>query len=836
MAVNIAQSATRIEEPLCFDRHLRHAFTPVTVRLQHGLKALDGVIEMLRLRIEAEAQFAAALQRIMNNESLIHNLPSSESLRKDGMDAIHADMKNEYTQRVEYVNSLTEDVYQPCLAMRDLYASKNRSFAHETKENIKQLRQHQSVFHKTKAKYEKVCRDASIARTSLLRAKSDTKISSQQILKLGNKVNSTLKTQQSWKERYEQGALEWHREQIRFDDQMTGMLQGMQSNEANRMANIQDSLNKWAVFTTNLCANRNYDCKSLAESMALMDPSRDLQLFMQQTLAAYPSQTPNGQIPPHHALHYGKDQKDALVHLNKTSTEKASKHVQGQGSMVSMDALEKGVSAPLQLGLTAAASSSSPRSMSKSLGKGSSVGGGTGGHGRNTSFSFSSYNPSIPNRAQSFAADSQTATTATALSLGNLNGNVNGSGRRPSRSYSTSEQHSIGQGAYDYSKRQNRQNATPNSIGGFFKQKFQKQQSYTNSQNNHLSHEHMHEHSHTLSSYNGGSGVYPPMDDETAQSPKARSRNEIEHDPEIPPMDKTTSADSNNPATVTATNTRQRSLSKKKKLSKPQRRYSQQAKNASPRKKQNLKQSNQPMSSFPESPQRQSPKTQANYTIATTPKTPDLRDMINQNQSPKTEPLTPLTPPTTEPEPEPMTLAKSHSPRTPKITMNFGPRHNQSKPVSMVIIKRSRSKSPSPPSPATNNTQNIQSQQQHNSDTSNNNNHNHIHNNNNVTTIATAEEIIANRRRGFTTEEEREHSTPELSPTTTPILAPASTVIGNTQMSQIQSLSITSANNAVKKQSQGDTPLPEQKKKTKSKMGAATYFSESDDDEVDPLD
>ena len=42
---------------------------------------------------------------------------------------------------------------------------------------------------------------------------------------------------------------------------MTSILQGMQTNEQNRMIIIKDSLNKFAVFITNLCANRNYDCK-----------------------------------------------------------------------------------------------------------------------------------------------------------------------------------------------------------------------------------------------------------------------------------------------------------------------------------------------------------------------------------------------------------------------------------------------------------------------------------------------------------------------------------------------------------------------------------------------
>eukprot|EP00493_Phyllostaurus_siculus_P001571 UN01579 len=56
---------------------------------------------------------------------------------------------------------------------------------------------------------------------------------------------------------------------------MASILQGMESNELNRMKITKDSLNKWAVFTTNFSANRNYDVKALAESMAVMDAEAD---------------------------------------------------------------------------------------------------------------------------------------------------------------------------------------------------------------------------------------------------------------------------------------------------------------------------------------------------------------------------------------------------------------------------------------------------------------------------------------------------------------------------------------------------------------------------------
>ncbi len=104
---------------------------------------------------------------------------------------------------------------------------------------------------------------------------------------------------------------------------MTVILQGMQSNEYNRMRTTKDSLNEWAVFVTNLCANRNYDVKNLAKSMSMIHIDNDVQIFIKSTLDIdkNPSTNLNGPTPPHHSLHYGKLHQNALSNLNKTSME-----------------------------------------------------------------------------------------------------------------------------------------------------------------------------------------------------------------------------------------------------------------------------------------------------------------------------------------------------------------------------------------------------------------------------------------------------------------------------------------------------------------------------------
>ena len=436
------------EELLSFDRHLRHAFAPLSSRLEAGIKSLDGIIEILRLRIEAEASFASGLEKIICNDKLLSSVSSLESLRIDGLDALHADLKNEYQQHIEFVNSLNEDIYEPCISMRELYASKNRLFANNTKQNIKSLRQQQNQFYKIKTKYEKVCKDASNARTLLLNAKLDNKISSQQILKLGTKVNSTLKTQQIWKEKYDQQSLIWNKQQIKFDDEMTAILQGMQTNEYNRMKIIKDSLNKLAVFITNLCANRNYDCKNLAESMSLINIEKDLQIFIKNTLKHYPSNNTKPQQPPQQTkqndhLHFSKQQQNALTNLNKVSQTKNNYNYNHSSS----------------------------------------------NHQRGQSSSFSSF--SITNHRGQHYRNNSNSLSSISIDTNTNNNNNNHNNNN------------------NNNKLVMRQQSTPNSIGSFFKQKFQKQKSYNSTQSLHSNNNAnmRRENSRTISSYTRQSSI-----------------------------------------------------------------------------------------------------------------------------------------------------------------------------------------------------------------------------------------------------------------------------------------------------------------------------------------
>ena len=80
---------------LSFAADLRHSYTSITSRLMAGSKSLHGILELLRLRIDAETQFTNSLKKIIGrSDKLMANFDPEESLRKDGLEALCSDLRN----------------------------------------------------------------------------------------------------------------------------------------------------------------------------------------------------------------------------------------------------------------------------------------------------------------------------------------------------------------------------------------------------------------------------------------------------------------------------------------------------------------------------------------------------------------------------------------------------------------------------------------------------------------------------------------------------------------------------------------------------------------------
>eukprot|EP01083_Nonionella_stella_P081527 224624_1 len=257
-SINLTLNEADLDK-LSFERDLMHLYTPIVERMQHGEKSLECLLDIIRLRIDAETQYSASLQKIMQRSHNLMEFSEDESLNKHGLNALVCDLKQEYTQRMEYLNSLKQDVQQPLSTMKDHYTSQNKCFAAKTKNSIKILKHEQCEFMKFKAKYNK-----------LLNNGHDTKSKKDQLAVARRKVHLS-KTK--WKQH----------EQV-FEMDMGSTLHEMEETELKRMFSLRDAFTNWSAYITNLCANRMYDIRDLAKSMSFIDVENDLQCFMRDIL------------------------------------------------------------------------------------------------------------------------------------------------------------------------------------------------------------------------------------------------------------------------------------------------------------------------------------------------------------------------------------------------------------------------------------------------------------------------------------------------------------------------------------------------------------------------
>lgn len=253
---------------LTFDHDLRHAYTPIQERMQTGGKILTNVLEVIQMRIDAEKTFTNSLKKICDrSNNLLSLVPENETLRMYGLEAMCTDVKNEHSQRVEFLSFLRNDVRRPLQQVRDTYHAQNKSFNHTLKSSIGALKKQQNEFAKLKAKYDKVVHSEN-------GGSANTKSKKQQLLAV--------------KKRFNEQQIAWKQHNEDFEANMAATLRSMESNENKRLTSMQDALTNWSAFICNFCLNRSYDVRNLAENMAQIKPEQDLQQFMRSTLESNP--------------------------------------------------------------------------------------------------------------------------------------------------------------------------------------------------------------------------------------------------------------------------------------------------------------------------------------------------------------------------------------------------------------------------------------------------------------------------------------------------------------------------------------------------------------------
>merc|ERR1719245_469993 len=117
--------------------------------MQTGGKTLDSVLDVIQMRIDAEKTFTNSLRKICDRSSqLLSLIPESETIRTFGLEAMCTDLKNEHSQRVEFLGFLKNDVHRPLQQVRASYYAQNKSFGHTLKSSIGSLKKQQNEFAK----------------------------------------------------------------------------------------------------------------------------------------------------------------------------------------------------------------------------------------------------------------------------------------------------------------------------------------------------------------------------------------------------------------------------------------------------------------------------------------------------------------------------------------------------------------------------------------------------------------------------------------------------------------------------------------------------------------
>jgi len=264
------------DKKLTFSNHLKNGINNLCNSLHNNVESIDMLIEILKLRIDAETEYSKNIENIITNYDFSFY---ENGTLKDCLQAMKADMKNEYTQRCEFATSLFEDVYQQLLKLRQMYNGQYKKFESDTKIIEKSFKYYENNYNKIKSKYDKICDDEQRARNALVNAKS-----SNEALKIGSKINSTMKTKLNCQDKYDEIKLIYNEEQIKYDNSLNNALNNIEIHETERIKCIHDALTKWAVFITNLSANRNYDVKTLAKQVSICNYNDNIQILIKNIM------------------------------------------------------------------------------------------------------------------------------------------------------------------------------------------------------------------------------------------------------------------------------------------------------------------------------------------------------------------------------------------------------------------------------------------------------------------------------------------------------------------------------------------------------------------------
>jgi len=175
---------------------LKHCLESVFERVSRSGKRLGVFENLIRKRVSAEANYARALNCVDDFDV------AEEGSLANALEALSFDFNNQFTVRSELANSLNIDVLSPVTIFRANFLREMRTAQQKLRDARKDYQASNAKYTQIKSKYERLCEEYRSSKETLIAAKNNPEISSENVVKVAKKVNQSMLRYKSMSEKF----------------------------------------------------------------------------------------------------------------------------------------------------------------------------------------------------------------------------------------------------------------------------------------------------------------------------------------------------------------------------------------------------------------------------------------------------------------------------------------------------------------------------------------------------------------------------------------------------------------------------------------------------------
>lgn len=245
----------------------------VSKALNQKIRHMTVFSSFIEERINIEQTFTRSLQKLLGRD---FNFAEGSTL-EEGFTKLKIDFGNEHGERTTYVENLATDILPQLHTFRDKYAKVVKTISEQLTSQGKKYRAQYKSWDKTKTRFHRSCAEASNAQNNLLQMATGNKTKKNtDVVKLGKRVNQTIRAQQEWEKKFANEDIKYRKLQNEIESTVDSALYKYQELEIERISCLKDILRKMLVYGVNFIRNRQYDINNIAEVMEKINAESDL--------------------------------------------------------------------------------------------------------------------------------------------------------------------------------------------------------------------------------------------------------------------------------------------------------------------------------------------------------------------------------------------------------------------------------------------------------------------------------------------------------------------------------------------------------------------------------